>query len=145
MSYSQQTDVQQACGGSSRLRDLTDWDNTGAIDVAKMQAAQAEADAEIDSYLNKQKLVPLVAPLPVSIVKMSARLTVYRLRLSRQMLDEPTLLAYERDVKWLEGVARGEITLGIEPQPIEASLRVDAVTDRPSTKDISRKKLMGFS
>lgn len=146
MAYSTQSDLEQAVGGAQRLVELTDWDNTTALDLAKMNAAIAEADALIDSYLVKQFAVPVPDPVPLVLAKVSARLAIYFLKLPRGMANETTVqLSYDRDVKWLEGVADGSISLGVQPQPSPSSMRFDRSSERPTSKDVSRAKLRGFS
>lgn len=143
MAYSTQDDLQQAVGGAARLVQLTDWDNDRVADTGVITAAISEADAEIDSYVNKQYAVPL-ASVPPAIKRLSARRAKYRLLSPRGMVDSFVKDEYEADTKWLEGVRDGLISLGIEPIPQAASMRIDAVSERPSLKEVSRKKLFGF-
>lgn len=145
MAYSTSTDLEQACGGPERLVQLADWDKDRIADAAVITKAIAGADAEIDSYVNKQYSVPLSAPLPQSIVEVSARRAKYRLLSPRGMVDQFVKDEHDADTKWLEGVRDGLISLGIEPVPTAASMRIDGVTERPALKDVSRRKLYGFS
>lgn len=145
MAYSTQADLTQAVGGAARLAQLTDLDNDRNPDAAVITGAIAWADAIIDSYINKQRSVPLAAPIPITIVQASARLAKYNMLSAKGLLDQPTLDEYDRIVKWLEGVRDGAISIGVEPAPKAAAMRVDAQSTRPSGKDVSRKSLRGFS
>lgn len=144
MAYSSQADLEQAVGGPVHLVQLADWDQDRVADVAVIAGAIADADAEINSYVNKQYAVPL-AVVPVAVKNLSARRAKFRLRSARGMVDQFTKDEYDADTKWLEGVRDGLISLGVEPIPAPAAMRVDAVSERPSAKDVSRKKLYGFS
>jgi len=145
MAYSTQADLEQACGGPARLVELTDWDEDGAPDAGVIANAIAEADAEIDSYASKRFAVPIDAPLPQQIVRVSARIAIYRLRVARGMPSQSELYTYEKDAQWLKDFAAGDVLAGLEPNPRHAEVTVDAATDRPTTKDVSRRKLRGFS
>ena len=148
MAYSSQTDVQNAVGGQKRLIQLADWNGVGSLDsaaVAVIADAIAEADALIDSYASKRFAVPIDAPLPQQIVRVSARIAIYRLRVARGMPSQSELYTYEKDAQWLKDFAAGDVLAGLEPNPRHAEVTVDAATDRPTTKDVSRRRLRGFS
>lgn len=145
MPYSTITNLIQACGGAARLQNISDWDNTRVTGTVPINTAITSSDALIDSYLRKQYAVPLTAPIPQPVVEVSARMTKYRLMSARGMVDTQTRDDYRDDVKWLEGVAAGSITLGINPDAAPSGARVDSSTPRPVTKDVSRRKMWGFS
>lgn len=145
MAYSALTDLQQACGGAARLQNISDWTNTRTTSTPIIDKAITGADALIDSYLRKQYAVPLAQPIPQPIVECSARMAKYRLMSSRGMVDQQTKDDYDADVKWLEGISRGNITLGVNPDAPASSARIDQSSARPSIKDVSRAKLRGFS
>lgn len=144
MAYSTVDDLQQMLGGNDRLIQATDWDGDRVPDPAVVDAAIAGADAEIDTYVNKQYRVPL-AVVPISVRDCSARIAKYRVLGQRGMLDQFVKDEHDADIKWLEGVRDGLNSLGIEPVPGAASMRVDAATSRPNSKEVSRFKLRGFS
>lgn len=145
MTYATQTNLEDACGGADRLVQLADWNRDKIADTDRIAAALAAADAEINSYLVKQRYVPLAEPYPSSIVNMAARIARFRLAQPRGMATEDMRTDYTDDRKWLKAVADGEIALDVDPQPTAASMRVDRSTARPTTKDVSRRKLRGFS
>lgn len=145
MAYSTTADLQQAAGGADRLVQLADWDNDRVADATPIANAIAAADGEINSYINKQYLVPLAVPVPQVIVDTSARIAKYRLAVARGMVDQFIKDEHTEDVKWLESLRDGTNSLGVEPIPVQASMRIDAYSPRPTTKDISRLKLKGFT
>ena len=59
--------------GETELLDLTDLAGIGVVDEAKISAAVAEADAEIDSYLRGRYALPL-APVPKLLTRLACEL-----------------------------------------------------------------------
>lgn len=145
MTYATTSDLETACGGVARLTQLADWNNDRTPDSDRMVGALASADAMINSYLAKQRLVPLAQPYPQSVVECAARIARYRLASARGMLTDDIRTDMEADTLWLKDIAEGKAKLDVDPQPTAASDRIDASLPRPSTKDVSRKKLHGFS
>lgn len=145
MTYANTTDLETACGGQARLVQIADWNNDRVADSDRITGALASADATINSYLAKQRLVPLAAPYPQSVVECAARIARYRLASARGMLTEDVRTDFETDIAWLKDIADGKVKLDVDPQPTAASDRIDASIPRASSKDVSRKKLHGFS
>lgn len=133
-----------AVGGEARLKQLTDRDADGVEDVGVVDAAIAEADARIDSYANKRFSVPFET-VPDSIKMLSVRLARYALRDQRGTLTQADVDTLEVDIKWLEALADGKVSPGVEPQPTKSSLMRDRVTARSSLKAVGRNQLKGFS
>lgn len=144
MAYCTVDDLQQAFGGSARLIAATDWDDDRIADVAVIDKALAGADAEINTYVDKQYRVPLF-PVPDAIRDCAARIAKFRILNPRGMVDSFVADEHAADVLWLEGVRDGLNSLGIEPVPVASSMRIDAQSPRPGLKDVSRAKLRGFS
>lgn len=145
MAYSTSADLQQAFGGAERLKQATDWNHDDVADVDVIAWAIAKADGVIDSFVNKQYLVPLSVPIPRPIVDASADLARYFIRTSPGMADDFDVKTFERVESWLKGVADGSITIGCDPVPTKAGARIDGVSERSTLKDYSRAKLRGFS
>lgn len=152
MPYSTQADVQNACGGLTRLKQLVDWDNDGTADVAAIADAIAEVDALVDTFASKQFTVPF-NPVPPIIRRTSAslaKLTLARRRrqLTQEEADEWERLAGTDKQKpgWLLLLATGVVTPGGDPLPSKhGSMAVDEVdTALPGDRDASREKLGGF-
>lgn len=145
MAYSTIADVQIAAGGERSLRELSDVDNSNAVDTAAVESAIVEADAEIDSYMHARVAVPMVPPIPPVIRVISAALAVFILKSRRRALitDVDMTLRASR-LEQLAGLASGKITLGVYPEPAKSELLRYESTDRPSDKAISRDSLKGF-
>lgn len=124
MAYSSQSDLEIAAGGVERLAELTDLDGTGTgeVNALVLDAAIADADAMIDTYVGRNRAVPLPAPVPRTIVRMSADEAIYLLRMRRSMVGDFERERHENNIRWLEGYAKGFLTLGVEPNPEKASL-----------------------
>jgi phage gp36-like protein len=150
MAYSTQAMVQTAVGGSRNLIELADLEETFAADAgAGMALAVADAieaaDSIIDSYLAKQVAVP-VNPVPRTIANLSASMAVRILRSNRykgQAIKED-LDADIEDRKWLDKIAKGELSLGVDPPPTKASTRIDKAAARDSSLITSSEKLKSF-
>lgn len=144
MAYSTQDDVQRAAGGEKILVQLSDLEDTGAVDTATVAAAIAKADAWIDSYVAKKRAVPL-SPVPTMVNTISAEEAVYRLRSQRQFMTERDQRAHDQNEKWLDGVARGLVTLGVDPQPAESALNdPDVVVPLDADVEITRCNTRGM-
>lgn len=82
-----------------------------------IEAAIADADAEIDGYLAKRYAVP-ISPAPRVLNKFSKDIAVYNL-FSRIGIDESTdqktyLNRYNSAIKFLTLVAEGKVSIGAE-------------------------------
>jgi phage gp36-like protein len=144
MAYCTQEDVQMAAGGSDRLRALSDFESTGAIDPAVVADAIAEADAAIDEYLHKRHTVVLLPPVPAGIRRVSAAEAVFIMKERRGMVTETDLVLHDQRAKRLDDIAKGVRTVGTSPLPEKSELIVDKVTPRPSDKAVSRETTKGF-
>jgi len=96
---------------------LTDDSDVGAVDQAKVTAAIADADAEIDSYCAARYTVPF-SPVPAVIRKCSADIAVYNLY-SRcaESIPESRKERYKNALELLKNIAKGIVTLGEVPAP----------------------------
>lgn len=114
-------------------------------DPVAMATAIADADAIIDTFVNKQWLVPLDVVPPI-IKQLSARIAVYTVRANARMVDPETHgKAYDADLQLLKDLRDGVITIGVDPGPTKATARIDASTPRPENKERSRYRLRGYS
>lgn len=100
------------------LIQLTDDENAGTVDATRISEAIAQADAEIDAYLGSRYDVPLAAPIPDIVKKISVDLAIYHLY-SRRMEDMPKVRQerYNGGIRLLEGIAKGTVSIGEATEP----------------------------
>jgi phage gp36-like protein len=144
MSYSTLDDLRALIPGDILIQ-LTDDESTGAVVASRVAEAIAQADGEIDSYCAGKYAVPF-AVVPAVIKKCSVDMAIYNLY-SRRVEELPPVRAdrYRNALRCLEGIAKGTISPGVDPEPTAAtggdrirSTKID--TQRAAT----RKKLKGF-
>jgi phage gp36-like protein len=152
VAYSAQADVQSAAGGAVKLRQLSDWTNTGAIDATEVSNAIAEADGMIDGYANKIFHVPF-NPVPEIIKRKSAqiaKLLLARRRgaMTQEETEEWSELTSSDESKpgWLLQLAKGIVTPGGDPLPAKHGTMATDNTQStlPTDRDHSRDKLSGY-
>ena len=120
MAYSTITDIKKLLPEEA-LIELTDDENTGAVNDARVTEAIAAADAEIDGYVGGRYGVPL-SPVPTAIKRLSVDMAVYHLYSRRQeIMPETRQVRYDNCVRFLRDVAAGRVSLGIEPEPDSAT------------------------
>jgi phage gp36-like protein len=144
MAYCEQSDVEVAAGGPDDLIELTDQDRNGAVDAHVVDKCIARGDALINTYANKLFLVPFVAPVPDEIRELSAELAVYYLRKQRRSLTDEDRKDFESNVRWLEALSKGEVTIGTAVLPTKSSLVRDKTLSTASTNDARRDAKKGF-
>ena len=106
--------------GATELAALADYDGDGVADAAAVNRAIADAQGDIDSYLQTKNTVP-VAPVPPVLRKHCVTMAIYYLQLGANSVTEDYRKAYDDVVKWLRDVIAGKAELGIEPKPAESS------------------------
>lgn len=127
MSYATVTDMIGRFGSTELIRMTTpEGAAMEAIDTVAVERALAEASSVIDSYLRTRYAVPLVA-VPLVVVGVACRMARYSLAHGENR--EPTeqmRMARKEDIGWLEGVAKGMVTLdGVAPaNPDQSGARV---------------------
>jgi len=91
---------------------LTDDEDTGAVNQAHVDEAIARADSVIDAYCGSLYAVPFSDP-PQAIKNISADLAIYNLY-SRKVdaVPEARLERYRTGTRQLEAIAKGTVTLG---------------------------------
>jgi phage gp36-like protein len=144
MAYSTLAEIETLIGVEN-LTQLSDLDNTGAVDATRVASAISRADGIIDSYLGQRRKVPL-AFAPPQIAAMSAEWAVRILR-SRCYKGQPITEdqdAEKIDREWLTSFAKGIVTLGIDPEPVAASKVIDKAAPRDSTRTTSLERLKGL-
>lgn len=143
MAYTSIAAIQSAIGADTLIA-LSDVAATGAVNTDIVGSAIAEADGTIDSYAHKRYSVPF-ATTPTVIAALALRMTLRILRRDRGQTTQQDALDEETDRKWLEHLAKGLVSVGVEPDPEASGLVVDKAGVRsPTTKDVSRERLKGF-
>lgn len=123
------------------LAQLTDDDAGTTVDDAKVERAIADAQAEIDGYVGTRHQMPL-SPVPDIVRKVCVELAVYHLYSRRLGAPEEWRTRYEDNRRWLEQVAAGRVSLGVDdPQGTPAAAPVEA-DSRP--RAFSRELLRDF-
>jgi phage gp36-like protein len=96
--------------GQQELIELTDRANIGVIDATVLANVLADADAEINTYLNSRYTLPLPT-VPPSLTKFAcdiARYQLYDTRASEQVLQR-----YKDAIAFFKMLATGAISLGL--------------------------------
>ena len=132
MAYATQADLLNQLT-EQELIELTDDASTGAVDAAKVNAAIAKGDADIDGYCRGRYALPLVASEKVK--SLSVDLAIYYLEQRRRSIREVTQQAYDNAVDYLEKVAKGTVALDQPPSSVQTT-ELDVVTpDRTEQED----------
>lgn len=85
--------------------------------AARVDQALADASAEIDSYLAARFAVPL-APVPTVLTRVCCDIAIYRLfEAARDEDVKDARRRYDDAIKWLTGVADGDLTLDAPEKP----------------------------
>lgn len=126
------------------LIQLTDDEAAGLVNEQRVAEAISQADAEIDSYCGGRYSVPF-STVPEVVRKISVDIALYTLY-CRRVEEAPAVRTerYRNAIRQLEGIARGLISLGVDPAP-SASTDGRAETNTPTDGNVfSRDKLKGF-
>jgi phage gp36-like protein len=142
MSYIVQADLLGQIS-EPQLTQLTDDAGSGVIDDVKVAQAITDAEAEINGYVATRYSTPIAAPVPDLIKKLAIDISVYNLWRRRQKIPELIRTAYEDAVKKLEAIAKGTITLGVDPAPAESTKGSAGETSGPE-RVFDRDKLGNF-
>jgi phage gp36-like protein len=122
--------------GEREVIALTDRANTGAVNDAVLGIALAQADAEIEPYLIGKVKLPFVT-VPKVLAGYACDIACYRLTGAEVIETETVRNRYKDAIRFLEHVAKGVISLGLDVnnQPAPAQNTVQFTT---SSKVFSR-------
>lgn len=109
MGYCTQVDMVNRFGAEELIQ-LTDRTNAGVIDTTVLDAAIADASAEMDGYLGGRYTLPLIT-VPVVLSRLCADMVRYYLY-DDVPLDQ-VRQRYEDAIAFLRRVASGQVTLGL--------------------------------
>ncbi|MBQ7627075.1 MAG: DUF1320 family protein [Rhodocyclaceae bacterium] len=114
------------------LRLITD-PHAQAVDAERAAQALRDADAEIDAYVERRYVLPLVnmagqlLAVPAVLVRLACDIAIYRLQTLRPADDiKDARRRYEDVLKLLEAISTGEVSIPL------ARLR-DDVADNPAS------------
>ncbi|ASG44414.1 DUF1320 family protein [Citrobacter freundii] len=109
--YATRDDMVKAFGERECIA-ITDRDLTGMIDDDVMSAALSQASAEIDGYLCGRYPVPW-SDEPRVLVGKCCNITRYLLCGADTQMTQEIRERYEDTIRFLERVAKGDISLGL--------------------------------
>jgi phage gp36-like protein len=112
MSYATRADMVARFGDSEVIM-LTDRNGTHVIDDAVLTAALAEASAEIDPYLMSRYTLPLTS-VPKVLTGKCCDIARYRLGGANVTVTEEMRDRYRDAIKFLDGIAAGKLSLGLD-------------------------------
>ena len=126
------------------ITQLTDDEQLGTVNQARVDEAITQADAEIDSYCGGRYTVPFAAT-PDIVKKISVDIAIYNLY-SRKVEEVPITreTRYKNAIRQLEGIAAGKISMGEDPEPAPHSEGAPETNKTESDRVFTRDKLKGF-
>ena len=131
MSYASLDDL-VAAFGQAEVDQLLDRDGSGVHDPGVLEAALADADAEIDGYLVGRYALPL-SPVPRLIVRIACDITRYRLWSVNA--SEEVRRRYEDARRLLEALRQGAVQIGAPApaptDPLAVSYTMAVAAQRP--------------
>lgn len=137
MSYSALTDIKKLIPETVVIQ-LTDDENAGSLNQARVDEAIASADAEIDSYCGGRYTVPFTT-VPDIVKKISVDIAIYNLYSRRvEVIPETRAERYKNAIRQLEAIATGKISIGEteEDVPETGGVKINTTADdRIFTKD----------
>lgn len=103
--------------GQDYVLTAVDRDDDGTPDKASFQDALEQASGEIDSYLRARYTLPL-AQVPPQLRRFAVDIAIYQCSADPAMATDEKRRRYEDAIRWLEKVALGQLSLGVEePTP----------------------------
>jgi phage gp36-like protein len=99
--------------GEALVVQLTDREHVGAVDGAVLDAAMADASAEIDMYLAGRYALPL-SSVPLTLTRLACILTRDVLATGSDVSDERWSRQADDARKLLREIASGKVSLGVD-------------------------------
>ena len=120
MAYITNADIEQRLGHVAYVQLTVDY-GTGIADEVKIDEARLGAEGEVDSYLGRRYAVPInlaLYPETAGVLKsITLDLAEYRLHCRRSPVPEEVIAKRELAVRWLQGIATGELVLPTTTEP----------------------------
>lgn len=124
------------------ITQLTDDEAIGAVNSARVDAAIARADKEIDAWCGARYQVPFVR-VPDVIAELSADMAVYFLYArTQEEIPETRKDSYKNAVGLLKAISKGDVSLGVAEIP--AATTGDAPQVSGPSRVFSRDSLKGL-
>lgn len=123
MAYCTYEDVEMRLGAADLAR-LADLDDDGAADTDVVARAIADAQSLMDSSLACRFRVPVAladGSTPAALRTRAVNLAVYFLHLGRDSVTDDVRAQHDDDLRWLERVAAGRVSLGTDEPVAESS------------------------
>lgn len=133
MAYCTKDDI-QAILSDDTLAQLTDDQDLGAIDDAKVDEAIANADSMIDGYAASRYQIPF-DPVPRLIHVIALDIAIYNLYSRRENVPEIREKRYKAAVKLLDRLVDGKLTIGEVDRPVVESSGVIKASSRTKIFD----------
>lgn len=152
MPYSTLTDLKKLLPEENIIQ-LTDDENlkptsinpantAHAVIIGRIEEAIATADSEIDGYCAVKYTVPFT-DVPRLITGLSVEIAIYYLY-ARRTVPERIEKRYEKAIARLKDIARGLLSLGVDPPPAAVSTG-GAESNKPVADRIfTRQSMRGF-
>lgn len=112
VNYATQPDL-EAYFGSEELLIAADRDGSGKADPGVVTSGLTAATEEIDAYLGVTYTLPLLT-IPGVLTRVCCDLAMYHMSVGSPSMTEDKEIRYERGIKWLKALTKGEVTLGLE-------------------------------
>jgi len=110
--YCTQADMTERFG-EQMVTQLTDRENLGVVDASVLDAAIADASAEIDMYLAGRYALPL-SSIPLTLTRLACLLTRDVLATGSDVSDERWSKQADDARKLLREIAAGKVSLGVD-------------------------------
>lgn len=107
------------------LIQFADDDGDEVADTGVIEKAISDADAEIDGYLSGRYTLPF-STVPPILNKLSVDIAIWNLYSRRTVPNEMREKRYNAAVAMLKLMAKGEVKLGVTPEPTGAEQNIKA-------------------
>ncbi len=143
MAYCTLTDIKKLLPEEILIQ-LTDDEDIEQVNQTRIDEAIDQADSEIDSYCGGKYSVPF-STTPDIVKKISVDISIYNLYSRRvEEIPETRATRYKNAIRQLEGIAKGMISIGEDPEP--TALSNDGIKTNKTSDDrtFTKDKLNGF-
>ena len=117
MAYCTQSDIEKMLPERQLIR-LTDDENIGVINTARLDEAMDSAAEEIDAYIGSRTKLPVSGTAPPVLGKFNTDIAIYNLysRFSEN-IPETRAERYKNAIKTLQKISEGKLSFGLQPLP----------------------------